>query len=125
MERTLSRIIDSGMYYSHIRKSLKHYRERKDLFCSILDRDFQEWISYKTPEGGMVVWGEFDRRISLKNLTEKCFQNGLRLAGNNCYTSGDELPNAMRLGFASMNKDEITEACDILRFTIDAVADKA
>jgi len=120
MERTLSRIIDNGTYYRHIRKSLKHYRSRKTHFCSLLDNYFREWISYKSPEGGMVVWGEFDRRITFNRLAEKCHQNGLRLAGNNCYSPAEKIPNATRLGFASMNEPEITEACKILRSAIES-----
>lgn len=118
LERALSRIIDNGTYSRHVRKSLNAYRERKNLFCSILEQDFPEWISCNQPEGGMVVWGDFNKAIALKDVMKTCFQNGLRLTGDNCHSASGELLNATRLGFASMNKEEITEACGILKSAI-------
>lgn len=120
MERVLSRIINNGVYHRYIRKSLNYYRDRKNLFCSILERDFKEWISYKIPEGGMVVWGKFDKKTPLTSITKKCAEHGLLLTGDNCYSSRFELSNATRLGFASMNKDEIREASSILLSALES-----
>jgi GntR family transcriptional regulator / MocR family aminotransferase len=114
MERALSRIISNGVYHRHIRKSLTCYRRRKELFCSILKKDFPQWITFNEPEGGMVIWGQFHKSISMEELIKQCLAKGLFLSGSHCHNlTGDEL-NATRLGFASMDEDEIESACFIL-----------
>jgi GntR family transcriptional regulator / MocR family aminotransferase len=118
LERALSRIIDNGVYYRYVRKSLNQYRQRKNLFCSILDRDLSEWVSYEKPEGGMSVWVNFDKKIQLNKLAETCFRNGLLLSGSKCSNTDGSLMNAARLGFASMNIEEIEEASQILRSAV-------
>lgn len=118
LERTLSHIIENGVYYRHIRKSLKHYRERKNLFCSLLNSVFSDWITYQEPEGGMAIWANFEKSISLDDLAENCLSNGLLLTGSQCHNITGSKLNSTRLGFATMNEEEIEEACRIMKEAI-------
>jgi DNA-binding transcriptional MocR family regulator len=48
----------------HIRKVLKIYRERRDLFCMLLKGELSDFFEFNTPKGGMAVWTKLNLNYS-------------------------------------------------------------
>ncbi|MEH0153322.1 PLP-dependent aminotransferase family protein [Limibacter armeniacum] len=115
LEEAMAAMIKSGELNRHFRKSVKLYKERRNLFCEILERDFKDSIHFKVPEGGMAVWSRFDKKIDLNKLTATMTQKGVSMLAPSSYQNDSFKENAMRLGFASLNEDEIIKVLDLLK----------
>ncbi|HEY4198889.1 MAG TPA: PLP-dependent aminotransferase family protein [Mucilaginibacter sp.] len=99
----------------HFRKSLKIYRQRRNLFCEILKTDFKSIIEFKMPEGGLGVWTNFDPKIDLSKMADDALKNDLFIGNGSFYKNESFVANALRMGFASLNEKEIPKALGILK----------
>jgi GntR family transcriptional regulator/MocR family aminotransferase len=59
------------------------------------------------PEGGLALWVRFADSIDVDQLTEKALELDLVVRGGRLFSPFDHPENAMRLGFASLNQEEI------------------
>ncbi|WP_172821009.1 PLP-dependent aminotransferase family protein [Chryseobacterium sp. T16E-39] len=118
LEEAFSSLFNNGEMERHFRKSLKIYRQRRDLFCEILKTDFNDIITFKIPEGGLAIWSIFDKSISLSDLSQKVAKKGLKIADGSFYNNEVFSPNGLRLGFASLTPQEIEQSLEILRKNI-------
>lgn len=118
LEEAFSSLYDSGEMQRHFRKSIKIYKQRRDLFCSILHSDFNDVISFKVPEGGLAVWSLFESRVSLAQVAARAEKKGLKISDGTFYINEVYSPNGLRLGFASITESEIEQSLSILRQVI-------
>ena len=115
LEEAFAVMFDNGEMERHFRKSLKIYKERRNLFCEILMSDFNDQIEFKIPEGGLGVWANFDKKINLIKMSENALKQGLYIDNGNFYKNESFSANALRMGFASLKENEMTEALTILK----------
>jgi len=113
-DRALADLLEDGTIKRFTRKALQTYRERRDLFCTLLREKLAEHVSFRAPEGGLAVWARFNQNIPLPALSEACQQQGLYLSDGKIYNPEEQSLNACRMGFASMNLKEIEQAVTIL-----------
>jgi len=118
LEDAFAMMFETGEMERHFRKSLKIYKERRNLFCNILRADFNEIIEFKIPEGGLAVWATFEDNIDLIKMSENALKKGLFIDNGNFYKNEVFNTNSMRLGFASLNDNEIIKAFSILKEVI-------
>jgi GntR family transcriptional regulator/MocR family aminotransferase len=118
LEDAFAVMFNDGEMDRHFRKSLKIYKQRRNLFCEILTSDFKEVIEFNVPEGGLAVWSSFDEKIDLTKLSEQASKNGLYIDNGNFYKNESFQKNAMRMGFASLEEKEMVQALGILKRTI-------
>jgi GntR family transcriptional regulator/MocR family aminotransferase len=115
LEEAFAVMFDDGEMERHFRKSLKIYKQRRNLFCEILKSDFNEVIEFRIPEGGLAVWANFDKKINLIKMAEDASKKGLHIANGNFYKNESFSMNALRMGFASLQENEMVEALGILK----------
>ncbi|UIR56974.1 PLP-dependent aminotransferase family protein [Sphingobacterium sp. SRCM116780] len=115
LEEAFSALFENGEMERHYRKSLKVYKTRRDLFCELLQKNFNGVIDFKIPEGGLAVWSVFDKNIDLKKMSENALSNGLNVEDGSFYKNEVFNVNGIRMGFASLNEAEIQQALDILK----------
>lgn len=115
LEEAFAVLFDNGEMERHFRKSLKIYKQRRNLFCEILISDFNDRIEFKIPEGGLGVWANFDKKINLIKMSENALKQGLYIDNGNFYKNESFSANALRMGFASLKENEMTEALAILK----------
>jgi GntR family transcriptional regulator/MocR family aminotransferase len=118
LEEAFSSLFDNGEMERHFRKSLKIYKHRRDLFCEILQSNFNDVIEFKIPEGGLAVWSVFDPSINLQKLSTTAKKKGLKISDGSFYNNEAYTPNGLRLGFASLNEKEIEKSLELLRIII-------
>jgi GntR family transcriptional regulator/MocR family aminotransferase len=118
LEEAFAVLFDNGEMERHFRKALKMYKQRRNLFCEVLKTDFNEVIKFKTPEGGLAVWADFDKKIDLIKMSEDALKKGLYIDDGNFYKNESFSTNALRMGFASINENEIAEALGILKTVV-------
>ena len=115
LEDAFSVLFNNGERERHFRKSLKIYKQRRNLFCDILQSEFRDTIEFEIPEGGLAIWSHFDSKIDLVKMSENALKNGLSIDNGKFYKNESFVTNAMRLGFASLEEKEMVTALGILK----------
>ncbi len=115
MERAIAEMIRSGELNRHLKKALKTYRERRDYFCELLEKELGEWVTFRQPDGGMAVWVNFSPTINLKTLAQILIPKGIILNLHENWLAGE---NGLRMGFASLTKAEIAHGLRVIREAI-------
>jgi len=114
-EDALAILFENGHMQRHLKKSLKLYHERRDMFCKWIEDGLGDSISFNKPAGGMAVWIKFNKKYSLPAIARKASAQNLYLSDGGFYNSGTVNYNALRMGFASLNEKEMEEAVGILK----------
>ena len=115
LEEAMANLLKNGDIGRHLKKVNKIYRERRDVFCSLLNSKLQGQLSFKIPNGGFAVWAQYSHNINPKEVAEKAGTMGLTLSnGTGYYHQEKDNSGFVRLGFASLNVKELEQAVDIL-----------
>ncbi|WP_405568175.1 PLP-dependent aminotransferase family protein [Polaribacter sp. Asnod6-C07] len=118
LELTFEDFIKSGDLDRHIKKVMKVYKARRDLFCKLLKENFSDIFSFDKPKGGMAVWLTLYKKYSWKTIAEIGRKNKLEIGEWQRYDNAKSGHNAIRLGFATYNEEEIYELINRLFKTI-------
>lgn len=116
MEQTLGEMLDEGEIQRHLKKAQKAYHQRRDQFCEILKSEFQEYLNFGIPPGGLAVWTEWRRDINLLRVSRECLKRELHLPQTLLFQT--EKLSAMRLGFGNLNEEEIDRSLKVLQQAI-------
>ena len=114
LENAMAELLQNGVIQRHLRKSLRTYRLRRDVFCEMLRTELSKFLDFQLPDGGMAVWARFDKRINLPDLAKKASQKDLYIADGADSNIFPNDINGIRLGFASSNTDELEHSVAIL-----------
>jgi GntR family transcriptional regulator/MocR family aminotransferase len=117
MEEALAVLFNSGDMQKHLKKSLKLYRQRRDMFCQLLDDELGKQLNFEKPAGGMALWVRFNKKNPLPAIASQVSAMGLFMSDGSFYNSPINY-NALRMGFASLNEKEMVEAVKILKKVI-------
>lgn len=112
LEQSVAELIAEGELKRHLKKAQKLYHQRRDHCCQLLQSHCKASLNFKIPNGGMAVWAEFEPSLNLAKISEKARKKGLLLGDGQNYDA--ENLNATRMGFASLNTDEMEKAVEIL-----------
>lgn len=115
LELTFADFIRSGDLDRHIKKILKAYKIRRDLFCKLLKEELGGVFSFHSPIGGMAVWVTLDKKYSWDRLSENAREFKLEIGDWRRYDMQNSGHNAIRMGFASINEEEIRVLIDKLK----------
>lgn len=115
MEEALAVLFNNGDMQKHLKKSLKLYHQRRDLFCDLLNDALGKQLSFEKPSGGMALWVRFNKKYFLPSVAQQASPLGLFINDGSFYNSGGVNYNSLRMGFASLNEKEMEEAVRVLR----------
>lgn len=121
MEKAIATLFKEGIIRRHLKKSLKIYHQRRDLFCDLLETTLGKYVQFKIPEGGLAVWVQFDKTIPLKELRILAGKKGLLISKSIFQDSHGTDLNAIRMGFASLDEVELREAIVLLKTAVFAL----
>lgn len=107
LELTFAEFVRSGSLDAHIRKVLKIYKRRRDLFCELLEKECGNVFSFEIPKGGMAVWITLDKKYTWKQVAETAKKQQLKIGDWERYDMFSIKHNAIRIGFAKHNKEEL------------------
>jgi GntR family transcriptional regulator/MocR family aminotransferase len=114
LENAIAELYKDGTIARHIKRSVKLYKERRDHFCACLQKELNDHIFFRVPDGGMSVWTNFLHH-DLKVISGKALNRGLVMKDGTSYDVGRHTFNSVRLGFASLNFKEQAQAVKILK----------
>jgi GntR family transcriptional regulator/MocR family aminotransferase len=115
LERAMSEFIKNGDLQRHLKKAVKVYRNRRDYFCALLSEGFEDYLTFRRPDGGMSIWIVFRKAILAPVLLERIASNGYLLDTDKVYAKKN---NSIRVGFASLNEKEMEQFITILKKTL-------
>lgn len=118
LELTFADFIKSGDLDRHIRKVMKIYKQRRDLFCKLLKNELGGFFEFETPKGGMAVWTKLHPNYSWSTVSEVARKHKLEIGNWRSYDSAKLGHNAIRIGFAAHNEEEIYELINRFKKTI-------
>jgi len=111
-EQVLTSCIQDGEIHRLLKKNKKIYKERRDFFAALIYEKLKGKITFKIPARGLAFWIEWQDHPNLAKLKRKCLENGLFIPKTLLYQTKNM--TATRLGFGSLNNQEIEIAIDIL-----------
>ncbi len=115
LEKALAQMFREGIIRRHLKKSLKCYHQRRDLFCRTLRAELGDIVSFRIPEGGLAVWVHFSEAYPLTEVREEALKRGLLISRTVFFTPEGQPINAIRMGFASLSEEELVEAVAVLK----------
>ncbi|MEO0332095.1 MAG: PLP-dependent aminotransferase family protein [Bacteroidota bacterium] len=114
LERAVAVLYQDGDIRRYLKKSLRLYRQRRDLFCQTLQEHLGDKVQFQVPEGGLAVWVHFTDELSIRDIRQQTLELGLRLPKTVFQDERGNDINAIRMGFASLNDDEMNESITVL-----------
>ncbi|MBI6635978.1 PLP-dependent aminotransferase family protein [Pseudomonas paralactis] len=117
----LADLINDGELKKHLRRVSKEYRARRTVLRDCLDQAFGERIQVREPEGGLALWVRFEDGMDVDRLVHTALDHGLVVRSGRQFSPDDQAQNALRLGFASLNRDELHQATQRLAQAMNAM----
>lgn len=118
LERAIAILYQDGEIKRYHKKSLVIYHKRRDLFCQLLKEQLGDIVKFEVPKGGLAVWVKFDDQYPVEEIKKRALELGLRLPKSIFENMNGEKINAIRMGFASLEEEEMKEAVGLLKQTI-------
>ncbi|MDJ0646713.1 MAG: PLP-dependent aminotransferase family protein [Flavobacteriaceae bacterium] len=118
LELTFAEFIQTGDLDRHIRKVLKIYEARRDLFCRLLREELSEFFTFQVPKGGMAVWVQLNQKYSWEQVSVAAKKQQLAIGNWQRYDRANAGHNAIRIGFATYNETEIVALIGKLKKTL-------
>ncbi len=110
LEQTLAQIIHTKDVQRHCNKVVKIYKARRDLFCLLLKEKLGDYFDFDTPKGGMAVWVTLNKAYNWDTICSKAKEVQLEVTPDwRRYDNDNSGHNGIRMGFASLNEEEIHE----------------
>ncbi|MGE8322401.1 MAG: PLP-dependent aminotransferase family protein, partial [Pseudomonas sp.] len=122
MQRMLADLISDGELKKHLRRVARTYRQRRETLLACLQDAFGDQVTVREPEGGLALWVKFDDAIDVDQLVCKALELHLVVRSGRQFSPFGHAENALRLGFASLDTDEIRLATLRLAQAARAVA---
>ncbi|MCK7556016.1 PLP-dependent aminotransferase family protein [Chitinophaga sedimenti] len=113
-EEAVAHFFNTGEMQRHLRRSVKLYKERRDIFCDMLNSSVGDLIHFNTPAGGMAVWATFPPAYSIPDLASRLAEKGIFMNEGSLYRYNENV-NGIRLGFASLNTAEMQKFIGALK----------
>ena len=104
----------SGELDRNLEKTLKLYKEKRDLMISMLEKYMPQGISWTHPQGGLFLFLTLPEHIDTVALYDKALAAGVAyVAGSFFYADGTHR-NTMRLSFSFIDDEKIEPGIKIL-----------
>lgn len=113
MEQVLGQMIQEGEIHRYLRKSLKIYQERRDLFAALLREHLEEEVDFTVPSGGLAFWLQWKKPHNLLQLSKRCAKHNLFIPKTLLYQNNKVA--AMRIGFGHLTPEEMNTCISTIK----------
>ncbi|WP_322028917.1 PLP-dependent aminotransferase family protein [Paraburkholderia sp. J76] len=114
-EAAVADLLSSGVIHSHTKKVMKIYAERRDFLARLLATHLDEQLSFELPIGGLALWTVCKQDIDMAALQDAAAREGVRFLPAGHFSSKHRSLPALRLGFGSLNAEELTDGVNRLQ----------
>ncbi|MNL31230.1 2-aminoadipate transaminase [compost metagenome] len=114
LEHAIADLMEDGTIGRHAKKAVSIYRSRRDLMEKCLTKDFGTMLNHKRPEGGLAYWIEFNEKINFNKYDELLKSKHIQIVPPGTFYDNGCARYGMRLGYGSLNEEEITQGIKML-----------
>lgn len=107
-ELAVAALLESGEIKRHIRRTLKVYNERRNVLINLLQNELGEYVNFDSPNGGLAIWLRLNDGIEINNLVKNALLEKVKILPGSLFSESDVNINGIRLGFGSLNANELT-----------------
>lgn len=114
LEHALADLIEDGTIRRHARKARRVYHTRRDLMARLLRERLSGDTDFALPAGGLAIWLRLNDGLSAETWAASAAKLGLSVTPGIRFDLETVKPaEAFRLGFASLDEQELVRAIDI------------
>lgn len=108
MQRTLDRYVTVGRYQTHLRRSCRLYRQRRDAMLDAIGHYLPRDVTLDPPQGGLFVWLGLPEGCVSSALLSIAAEEGVTFApGSRFFPDPHDGEPFLRLNFATQTPDDI------------------
>lgn len=119
-ELAVSELMESGEIRRHIRRTLKIYTDRRNTLVNLVRDELGEFVSFDPPVGGLALWLRLNMEINITDLVKNAMEKQVRVLPGSLFSEDGTLVNGIRLGFGSLDANELTKGIQRLKLAIRA-----
>jgi len=114
LEQAIAELFDDGEVQRHARRARRLYEARRDFMVARLRKRLGSALTVDPPSGGIALWAHVAPDIDVPAWTARALELGVFVAAGRHFSFTEKpLPN-LRLGFAGLDNEEVSEAIDLL-----------
>lgn len=115
LEQAFAWLIAEGDVRRHARKARRVYLARRDLFVDLLGKHLPDDVEFDVPAGGLAIWLKIREGLSAQRWSDNALKAGLGISPGARFTlDPTRPPEALRVGFASLDEHELEQAVQLL-----------
>jgi GntR family transcriptional regulator/MocR family aminotransferase len=108
MQRAVHAYLTIGRYQSHIRRSCRVYRKRRDAMAAAIEKHLSQHVRMNLPQGGLFCWLNVCGNFSVDVLRNRARAMGVDFAPGRCFFMDPSLGEAhLRLNFSMLTPEAI------------------
>jgi GntR family transcriptional regulator / MocR family aminotransferase len=109
LEYAVAELLEEGAVQRHIRRMRREYGQRRDVLVAALREQLGSDVTFTIPAGGIALWMKARRGIDVDAWARAAKDRGAVVVTASAYTLDGRPRPFMRLGFASLNGEELRE----------------
>jgi len=110
IQRTLDEYVTVGRYQTHLRRSCRSYRKRRDAMLAAIERYLPSDVHVDPPLVGLFIWLRLPEGIPSLELLPRAIERGVEFApGTRFFPDPSEGERYLRLNFATQTPEDIEE----------------
>jgi len=106
-ELAVAELLHTGEIKKHNLRTLKTYEERCNVMSQLLHKELGAFLSFKQPDSGLAIWLNINQHINMHALIKDAQAEKISITPGVYFSSSNHQIQAIRLGFANLNHDEI------------------
>jgi GntR family transcriptional regulator/MocR family aminotransferase len=115
LEAAVAALLEDGAIQRHIRRVRREYHARRDTLVAALREHLDEYVSFGVPAGGIALWLKAKKGLDVDAWASAARERGAVIVTGSAYALDGRARPFVRLGFASLNSEELLEGVRRLR----------
>jgi GntR family transcriptional regulator / MocR family aminotransferase len=110
VEHAVAELLEDSEVQRHARRMKREYRARRDVLIEAIHEKLGRVMTVDPPAGGMAVWARVDPSVDVDDWAVRALAAGVSFLPARSFAFDGRARPFARLGFASLNRDELREA---------------
>ena len=108
-QREIDQYLERNDLDQHVARITSVYGKRKVLMTEAMEQYFPKVCRWTDPEGGIFIWVELPEQINARQVLYRAIEAKVAFIPGGGFFPNSQKENTMRLSFAAMTEDKITE----------------
>lgn len=116
IQRAFELYLNSGGHYAHIDRMCSIFKAKYSLITSLIDEKLSPYFTYNKTDGGLTLWLRLKSdAVSADGLYSALSKRGVLIMPGNLFTTNDdEVKRHIRISYANVSDEEITEGINTM-----------